>query len=279
MKNLYDIYEDGEGIGAIASTPANTVGMGNPMLPTAEEPGTEPLTGVTGKCKCKKKKKQVKEGILDDIEISIDKGDKAMEFINWYIDQTSKEMTNFKKYVTEDFISKLYGMVTVDNDTVIIDMSDAKRSNLEFDLMVIYDTPIPSFIKTLKIYNQSKHPFDIQSYFTDISNCNIEVYSDKGKMYGSLSASFKTKDNDTIKFGNVTCDSLTVLGRKATSLVLGPNSCILELDTHSMYNLTDIYDKRALHNLQKIKATKKYIKHQLCQTGVLPWGIDLNIVN
>ena len=178
MKNLYDIYEDGEGIGAIASTPANTVGMGNPMLPTAEEPGTEPLTGVTGKCKCKKKKKQVKEGILDDIEISIDKGDKAMEFINWYIDQTSKEMTNFKKYVTEDFISKLYGMVTVDNDTVIIDMSDAKRSNLEFDLMVIYDTPIPSFIKTLKIYNQSKHPFDIQSYFTDISNCNIEVYSE-----------------------------------------------------------------------------------------------------
>ena len=98
-------------------------------------------------------------------------------------------------------------------------------------------------------------------------------------MYGSLSASFKTKDNDTIKFGNVTCDSLTVLGRKATSLVLGPNSCILELDTHSMYNLTDIYDKRALHNLQKIKATKKYIKHQLCQTGVLPWGLDLNIVN
>lgn len=271
MKNLYDIYEDG--VGAIASTPANTVGMGNPMLPTAEEPGTEPL--VTAKTK--KKKKQVKEGILDDIEISIDKGDKAMEFINWYIDQISKEMTNFKKYVTEDFISKLYGMVTVDNDTVIIDMSNAKRSNLEFDLMVIYDTPIPSFIKTLKIYNQSKYPFDIQSYFTDISNCNIEVYSDKGKMYGSLSASFKTKDNDTIKLGNVTCDSLTVIGRKATSLVLGPNSCILELDTHSMYNLTDIYDKHALHNLQKIKATNKYIKHQLCQAGILPWGIDLYI--
>jgi hypothetical protein len=277
MKNLYDIYEDG--IGAIASTPANTVGMGNPMLPTTEEPGTEPLTGVAGKCKCKKKKKQVKEGILDDIEISIDKGDKAMEFINWYIDQTSKEMTSFKKYVTEEFISKLYGMVTVDNDTVIIDMSNAKRSNLEFDLIVIYDTPIPSFIKTLKIYNQSKHSFDIQSYFTDISNCNIEVYCDNGKMYGSLTASFKTKDNDTIKFGNVTCDSLMVVGRKATSLVLGQNSCILELDTHSMYNLTDIYDKHALHNLQKIKATKKYIKHQLCQAGILPWGIDLNIVN
>ena len=185
MKNLYDIYEDGAGIGAIASTPANTVGMGNPMLPTAEEPGTEPLAPTA---KPKKKKKQVKEGILDNMDDVIDKGDKAMEFVNWYIDQTSKEMTNFKKYVTEDFISKLYSMITVDNDTVIIDMSNAKRSNLEFDLMVIYDTPIPSFIKTLKIYNQSKVPFDIQSYFTDISNCNIEVYNDKGKIYGSLSA-------------------------------------------------------------------------------------------
>jgi hypothetical protein len=138
---------------------------------------------------------------------------------------------------------------------------------------------MPSFVKTLKIYNQGIYAFDIQSYFTDISNFDIEIYKDNGKSYGSLSASFKTKDNDTIKLGNVTCDSLTVIGRKATSLVLGQNSCILELDTHSMYNLTDIYDKRALHNLQKIKATKKYIKHQLCQAGILPWGIDLNIVN
>jgi hypothetical protein len=64
MKNLYDIYEDGEGIGAIASTPANTVGMGNPMLPTAEEPGTEPLTGVAGKCKCKKKRNKLKKAFL-----------------------------------------------------------------------------------------------------------------------------------------------------------------------------------------------------------------------
>jgi hypothetical protein len=277
MKNLYDIYEDG--IGAIASTPGNTVGMGNPMLPTAEEPGTEPLTGVAGKCKCKKKKKQVKEGLLDSMDSVIQNGDKAMEFVNWYIDQSSKEITNFKKYVSEDFIPKLYSLVTVDKDTVIIDMSNAKRSNFEFDQMVIYDTPIPSFIKTLKIYNQSKHPFDIKSYFTDISNCNIEVYSDNGKMYGNLSASFKTKNDDTIKLGNVTCDSLSVIGRKATSLVLGTDSCILELDTHLMYNLTDIYDKRALQNLQKIKATKKYIKHQLCQAGALPWGIDLNITN
>ena len=57
MKNLYDIYEDG----AIASTPGNTVGMGNPMLPTTEENGTEPL--VTAKCKKDKKKLHTLEKI------------------------------------------------------------------------------------------------------------------------------------------------------------------------------------------------------------------------
>ena len=60
MKNLFQYIEEMEG----AATPGNTVGMGNPMLPTAEEPGTEPLC-ATAKCK-KEKKKKVKESLLDD---------------------------------------------------------------------------------------------------------------------------------------------------------------------------------------------------------------------
>lgn len=269
MKNLYDIYEDG-----ITATPANTVGMGNPMLPTAEEPGTEPLTPTA---KPKKKKKHVKEGLLDNIEDTLNNGNKAMEFVNWYIDQTSKEMPSFKKYVTEDFISKLYGIITVDNDTVIIDMSNAKRSNLEFDEMVIYDTPIPSWIKTLKVYNQGKWPLHINSYITDISSFNLEVYNDNGKSYGRITSSFKTKENDTIKFGNVICNNLMVTSRRASTLVLGADSIILELDVHAMFKMTEIYDKKALQHLTKLRATKTYIKHQLCQAGVLPWGIDLDI--
>lgn len=276
MKNLYDIYEDG--IGAITSTPVNTVGMGNPMLPTAEEPGTEPLTAVAGKCKCKKKKKQVKEGILDDIEISIDKGDKAMEFVNWYVEQCCKEL-GYKKYEPkkEELINDLYSMVTVDKDTVIMDMSKGKNSDLEFDVMVIYDAHMPSFVKTLKIYNQGIYAFDIQSYFTDISNFDIEIYKDNGKSYGNLSTSFKTKNNDTVKLGNITCNKLIINARKAETLFLNPNSIILELYASSMHALNDIVDKRVLQNLQKIEVPKKYILHQLCQAGILPWGIDLYI--
>ena len=273
MKNLYDIYEDG----AIASTPANTVGMGNPMLPTAEEPGTEPLTGVAGKCKCKKKKKQVKEGILDSMDNVIHNGDKVAEFVNWFVEQVCNELN---KYAPEKdaLLSELYNMVTVDKDTVIIDMSkNTGKTNFDFDIIVVYDKPIPSFVKTLKIYNQGKWPVHLNSYMTDLSSCNIEIYSDNGKSYGRMSISFKSKGNDTIKFGNIICDGLLIAARKATSIILGSDSIILELDVQTMPNLTDIYAKRALHNLQKIRATKNYIKHQLCQNGLLPWGLDLYI--
>jgi hypothetical protein len=59
MKRLIDYIEEcGEG----CSTPGNTMGMGNPMPPTEEAPGSEPLCG---KCKKEKKKKKVTESILD----------------------------------------------------------------------------------------------------------------------------------------------------------------------------------------------------------------------
>lgn len=276
MKNLYDIYEDGTvATGAIASTPANTIGMGNPMLPTAEEPGTEPLTGVAGKYKCKKKKKQVKESVLDSMDNVLDKGDKAAEFVNWFIEQVCNEL---KQYAPEKdaLLSELYNMVTIDKDTVIIDMSK-NIGKIDFDILVIYDKPMPSFVKTLKIYNQGKFPVHLNSYMTDLSSFNLEIYADNGKSFGRLSSSFKSKGNDTIKLGNIICDGMHIESRKATSLVLGSDSCILELDVQSMPNLTNIYDKRALHNLQKIRTTKNYIKHQFCQNGLLPWGIDLFI--
>ena len=46
MTNIHDIYNE-----ECCATPANTMGMGNPMLPTAEEPGTELLTATAKKAK------------------------------------------------------------------------------------------------------------------------------------------------------------------------------------------------------------------------------------
>ena len=55
MKNFKDYIKEE------SATPCNTIGMGNPSLPTAEEPGTEPI--CTAKCKKEKRKKYLNKNI------------------------------------------------------------------------------------------------------------------------------------------------------------------------------------------------------------------------
>lgn len=76
MKHILDYIEE-ECAGC--ATPGNTMGMGNPMSPTEEAPGTEPLCG---KCKKEKKKKKVTESILDD---DLDGNENAMKK-KWVMD-------------------------------------------------------------------------------------------------------------------------------------------------------------------------------------------------
>ena len=57
MKTLYSYFEE-------LATPMNTMGIGNPMVPTDTTPGTEP---ICAKCKReKRKKKNIKESLLTD---------------------------------------------------------------------------------------------------------------------------------------------------------------------------------------------------------------------
>ena len=121
MKDIYDIYET-EG----CVTPANTMGMGNPMLPTAEEPGTEPLTA---KAKREKKRKVVKEGILADVETNMRKGDDLaktlLPFIEWYIDGQVREYKKFNKETLMDLYME--SMSLEDKNTIIIDLSKERK--------------------------------------------------------------------------------------------------------------------------------------------------------
>lgn len=88
MKSLNQYIEEMDGM----ATPGNTVGMGNPMLPTAEEPGTEPLC-TAAKCK-KEKKKKVKESLLDDENDLINKDPDDIEilkFASWIKEHLDKK--------------------------------------------------------------------------------------------------------------------------------------------------------------------------------------------
>lgn len=52
MKSIYELYLECEG----CATPANTIGMGNPMAPADTTVGSEPMTNNILKSKKKKKK-------------------------------------------------------------------------------------------------------------------------------------------------------------------------------------------------------------------------------
>lgn len=85
-----DLYECD---GAIAATPGNTLGMGNPMAPTATEPGTEPIIPKHPRNKKDKKKiKNLKESLLDDF-------DKMSDFqdIEMILDDPNFNKNNFNK--------------------------------------------------------------------------------------------------------------------------------------------------------------------------------------
>ena len=264
MKHIFDIYNECD-----CATPANTMGMGNPMLPTTEEPGTEPLTTKT---KREKKRKVVKEGILADVETNMRKGDDLtktlLPFIEWYVDGQVREYKKFNK----ETLMNLYmeSMSLEDKNTIIIDLS--KDGSSFADIMVVKDA-IPGNIKTIKVYN-CKYEFRIQSYIGDLSNIDIEVYRDNGKSYSNIQAAFKSKVGNDIRFGNVVCSCFTLLCT-SENLTIGNDSIILELDTSASSALTNIYGK--LSHVDSAKLNKKLVRTQLCQSGFLPWGCELNI--
>ena len=267
MTNIYDIYNE-----ECCATPANTMGMGNPMLPTAEEPGTELLTATAKKqSKKQRKNKVVKEGILGKTDDVLKQGDditKLMQFVDWYIDNQSKEY----KRLAKDNLRELYMtlMRFEDKNTVVIDLAN---DNSSFgDIFVIKDA-IPGNVKTIKVYN-CKYNFNIQSYIGDLSNIDIEVYRDNGKSFGNVVAAFKSKAGEHIRFGKLICSGFE-LRCWAETLTISNDSVILSLDTSASSYLTNIYGK--LSNVDDALLNHKLVKTQLCQAGFLPWGCKLTV--
>ena len=63
MKTIISIIEEIE-----AGTPGNTMGMGNPMPPIGDIPGSEPILPLHRSSKKRKAKKKIKESIFSDVE-------------------------------------------------------------------------------------------------------------------------------------------------------------------------------------------------------------------
>jgi hypothetical protein len=100
------------------ATPGNTLGMGNPAVPTAEEPGSEPIISTHPRNKKKIKKKNLKESILDDFDTldkSIDLADAAKDEIYRFLnDNYSGRFTISNKMDKQGlYVVNSYGKISV----------------------------------------------------------------------------------------------------------------------------------------------------------------------
>ena len=97
-----------------AATPGNTLGMGNPMAPTGSENGTEPV--IPTHPRNKKKRKSVKESLLDDFDTlgnNINPVQEIKNFIsqNYILHKDIDKLIKISKKPNKD---GLYEVVTLD---------------------------------------------------------------------------------------------------------------------------------------------------------------------
>ena len=275
MKNIFDIYDIDECCGAICSTSANTIGMGNPMAPGEGHVGSEPMVGKCKKEKSKKKKYSepwtepvVKEGILDNIDNTLKSGSDTMKFIEWYVDN---QLAEHKKLDRDIMIKNYINVISVNNGVATINIKNDKESFA--DEMVI-KTPIPNNIHTIKVYNCSA-VFHLLTYVADISDIDFEIYRDGGRTYSSLWCSWHRSVSGEVSVGHIVCDAFRVLTPlKVESIIIGKDSVILEFDA-SRTTLTKFFGP--LHSADVITFSKDLVKHTLQQAGVIPWGCKFNI--
>lgn len=281
MVAIYDIYRNGDETfneNEIVATPTNTIGMGNPAAPTDTTVGTEPLDPKHPRNKKKKKECKVAEGVLSDIDASLNATDEVIEFARWY---TTMQLDG-KGEVAEDAIAMLLsGLKHNENGEWTIDVGaqydfKGKPGKYDPDRLLIPRTGLPKNVKKITYIN-AKYGIYLASYAGDISDFTIEVFKDNHRTFGDLECAFKmaTAGND-IKLGNVTCDTFKISHPKMETLTIKDNT-ILEVRLDNNPELETIYGR--FPNASLVKLSNKLVTHTLAQNGLIPWGCKLQLYN
>lgn len=276
MKSIIDIYEDG----CLNATLGNTTGMGNPMPPTDTTVGSEPLAcKKTRKKKCKScEEPTVKEGILDGMDGVLQAGDDVLEFVEWFVSQQQEE---YKSTLKAEAIAVTIPAVSFKGkDTVIFDVEKAHErivSRYAPDRLIIKSKLWPKHIKKFIAIN-CPYGFAINSYVSDLSKLDVEVYEDDMRTYGKLDAAFKMTTTGTeVKFGNIKCDCFKMNSPKITDITFGKDTVMLDVNLSGCDKLTFIYGR--FNDAMSAKLPRQFVTSKLCESGLLPWGVDLRIYN
>lgn len=273
MVSIYDIYNEC-GSAVACSNPGNTIGMGNPMTPgdgevsKAGTPGSEPLT-AKAKSEKKRKSKSVKESILDDIDVTLENGDKFVEIVEWYKTQRSYAREN----TDDDDIKLLMNRLSFEGkDTLVINCRGIINGIV--DEFYIKDN-LPNGIKHIKVINSKGTTFKVYSFTTDLSNINFSVFEDDSRTYGDIIFHAKIRAGKELNIGDLLCCKFTVNAPAIETLTIGNNSVVLELHVGRCPKLGEIYG----HIRDAIDATvcNNFIRYQLAASGKFSWGINLYI--
>lgn len=273
MKRIIDFYEN-----EIVTTPANTMGMGNPAAPTDTTVGTEPLDPKHPRNKKKKKECKVAEGVLSDIDASLNATDEVIEFARWYV---TAQLDGKGESEPGAITMLLSGLQHTGKNEWTIDMDKqydykGKIGRYNPDRLLIPKTGLPMNVKKITYIN-AKYGIYLASYVGDISDFTIEVFKDNHRTFGNLECAFKmtTAGND-IKLGNITCDEFKINHPKMETLTIKDNT-ILEVRLDNNPELETIYGR--FPNASLVKLNNKLVTHTLAQNGLIPWGCKLQLYN
>ena len=266
MRNIVDIYTEDAGI---ATTSANTTGMGNPMPPTGDTPGSEPLIPNRKKKKVKHSEEPtIKEGILAGMDNTLQAGDDAIEFIEWYIGEYANVDSNIDANKAKE--AMLSAVSFEGKNTVVINAEIAEKTfvkHFDPDRLYIKSSLPPKNIKTIKVI-KCKWGYAINSFIDDLSSFNIEVYSDNGKTYSYLDAAFKiATTGTTYKFGNIKCGKFKMTAQKVKTLEIGKLCDILEVDLEQCYELENFKGDFGMPT--EMRLSRAFVKKQMVKLGIM----------
>lgn len=288
MKSIIDFYECG-----LNATPANTMGMGNPMPATENTPGSEPLV-PSKKCKkAKCKKEKIDEASILDIEGTIKDGDNVVYIID-YIKflAESKRLERYDESDINDVINyclKYNVLVCNKPGEIVCDYSNlekgARDDRMSFFKSYSLVCAASGIEIDTKLLTKSIKKITFKNFKTeicldlfgnnDLSGVDLEFTE------GNLKIT--AMDSDAIvKFGKVNCNTLYVrdnlnkdIHPKGISLKTG--STIQTLDLSKCHQLGLLIGKKL--NISSIALNPNFVEYAVRNSGFANQNTKAWVVN
>lgn len=257
------------------STPSNTMGMGDVMLPDGVNLGVDGIPQ-----KKNKKKKKISESVFDEDDNmnDIDKNSLLYGFLNCLLKTIDKCDKRFGKYSIGDVMKyvKQYDVVTVDKSTIIINYENLRKApnpkdkNEEIGMIGAADLLslnslklstefLPKLLKKIIFTNNVV----ISLYGNDLSDVDIECN-------GIISIRCQSKGD--IAFGKISCNFLDISDssynqRDIKSISFKQDSNINTLDIMECYGLEDL--KGNALDIKNINMEDYFIRNYLVKHKII----------